>query len=260
MTNVAKGKREMIFIGVTASIVRETEKAYQVEVQYWTKADQPVKKAKMWVPKSCSKVEDGKVTQIADFILWQWEKEHLEYIKSFSSLTAAHTRIDFDIARKDELVRREKEKKAAYKKHIDDTIAKYLPTVTKSCKEMLSEYGTVAQIFGRIWKEDGIDGAFCDEFIAWGKVVNEKYGEVEGSESKYEFLQRVKNYNERERQILYHDYSHIWVFGDFRPNDSQRDFFEIKDFLIHEKFKKECAIGREFRDFLTRHYGYYSKS
>lgn len=253
MTNVAKKEREMIFVGVTASIVRETEKAYQVEVQYWTKADQPVKKAKMWVPKSCSKVEDGKVTQIADFILRQWEQEHLEYIKSFSSLTASHTRIDYDIARKEELVRREKEKQAAYKKHIDDIIAKYLPTVTESSHKMLAELGTIAQAFGRIWKEEGTDAITCDEFVAWGKDVCKKYGELEPTDEYYE---KAKKFDEKDRRFVVGYIYDTWVFGDFRADyyGKEKDFYEVKDYLIQKKFKKECDLGHQYMAFVEKLY------
>ena len=48
---------------VTTNIVKETEKAYQLNVLYWTLFDKPEKTATMWVPKSCCDIEDGKVKQ-----------------------------------------------------------------------------------------------------------------------------------------------------------------------------------------------------
>ena len=101
--------REMSYVKVSASIVKETEKAYQVEVLYWTKFDNPVKKATMWSPKSCTKTEDGKVTEIATFILNRWMEEHRNTIRNHSSYAADKMRIEWDIEYKERLMKKDAE-------------------------------------------------------------------------------------------------------------------------------------------------------
>jgi hypothetical protein len=250
MTNVAKEKREMIFVGVTASIVRETEKAYQVEAQYWTKFDQPVKKAKMWIPKSCSKAEDGKVTQIADFILREWEKERREYIKSYSSLTASYTIINWDLDRKERLAKEEAEKKAAYKKHVKETIAKYLPTVTECSHKFIRALGTIARGFGRMWKEEGADADACDEFITWGENICKKYGESYPAD---EYYQMIKKYDNKERGLVVGYAWETWIFGDFHANyyGAEKDFYEVRNDIV-KKFKDEESVLIQYKYYAER--------
>jgi hypothetical protein len=207
--------RQMSYTEVSATIIKESEKAYQAEVLYWTKFDQPVKKATMWIPKSCSKAADGKVTEIATFILNKWEEEHRKVIGRHSSYAADKMRINWDMEHKEALMKDEADERAAYKKRIEDTIAKYLPATTKASHTFIAELGMIAYTFGRIWKEEGVDAAACDEFISWGKQVCKKYGELEEPEEYYE---RAKAFDTDNRKFVLTYVYDSWVFGDFKAN------------------------------------------
>lgn len=54
---------------INATIVKESENAYQVTIEHWTSANAPIKNTTMWVPKGHCTVVDGKVTEVADWIL-----------------------------------------------------------------------------------------------------------------------------------------------------------------------------------------------
>lgn len=68
------------FIPVTADTLKETEKAYQIRVSYWTTERAPIKTADIWTPKSCVQVTDGKVSAVADWILNKWSAQRAEHI------------------------------------------------------------------------------------------------------------------------------------------------------------------------------------
>lgn len=246
-------KREMYYTKVSASIVKETEKAYQVEVLYWTQFDKPVKKAVMWCPKSCAKTEDGKVTEIADFILKRWDEEHRQTVGIHCSYAAKKMRIEWDIEWKERLMKEEADKQAAYKKHFDDTIAKYLPTAKEESHKWLNTLGMIAKAFGRIWKEEGTDAAACDEFIAWGEAVCKKYGDKRSDEDYYDL---VKAYDGKERQLVVANVYNVWILGDFHASyyGEGHDFYEVKEYLLKNKFKKERAIVDEYKEFINKLY------
>lgn len=77
-------RKNMAMTKVSATIVKETEKAYQLDVTYWTQADKPTKTANMWCPKSCCTITE-KECLVADFILNQWVEKHNEYIRQYTT-------------------------------------------------------------------------------------------------------------------------------------------------------------------------------
>lgn len=74
-----------VFTQVTTTTLKETEKAYQLRVSYWTTERAPIKTTNIWVPKSCAEVTDGKVTGIADWILNNWANQRAEYVPHSAS-------------------------------------------------------------------------------------------------------------------------------------------------------------------------------
>ena len=249
--------REMSYTKVSASIVKETEKAYQVEVLYWTKFDNPVKKATMWSPKSCTKTEDGKVTEIATFILNRWMEEHRNVIRNHSNYAADKMRIEWDIEYKERLMKKDAEEKAASRKHFDEVVAYYLPLATEASHKMMGILGMFAKTFGRIWKEEGTDAATCDEFIAWGTKVCKKYGQPHSDEEAYTSL---KNADEKARGFSVEYGWDVWVLGDFRVDPygtkQEREFYDlqVKEYIIQRYFKKETQIKKEFCDWIEKFY------
>lgn len=242
-------KREMVYTSVSAVIIKETEKAYQAEVLYWTKFDQPTKKAKMWIPKSCSKVQDNKLTEVAQFILNNWEKEHREAVECHSAYAAKRMNIEWDMEHKEALIKAKAEEDAAHKKHLEDIIAKFLPLATDGSHKMLAELGTIAQVFGRIYKENGIEAEPCDKFISWGEKVCKKYGELEPADEYYE---KAKTFDADGRRMVLHWPFDCWIFGDFHCNpygtSDERYFYSYIDYVIQKYFKKEAALIKEYKD------------
>lgn len=57
---------------VTAKVLRETEKALQLSVLYWSGRDMAAKEMIVWCPKTCCIVEKEQVTKVAEFILNKW--------------------------------------------------------------------------------------------------------------------------------------------------------------------------------------------
>ena len=99
------------FVPVTATTIKETEKAYQLRVSYWTTERAPIKTTDMWVPKSCVQVTDGKVTGIADWILNKWATQRAEYVPHSASKYNPCFDIDLYHSRKaDEKNRLQKQK------------------------------------------------------------------------------------------------------------------------------------------------------
>ena len=100
---------------VVAKTLKETEKAFQLELQYWTRFDTPIKTTKMWVPKSCCKTEGNKVVEIAEWVLNKWATEHNEYIrKNISGYAANRTSLSFNMAEKERLINNDNAKKQKY--------------------------------------------------------------------------------------------------------------------------------------------------
>lgn len=106
---------------VNATIVKETEKAYQLTIEYWTSDTAPIKNTTMWVPKSCCTVVNGQVTEIADWILNKWVADRAEYMKKNGYSTHRHS-ICFDMAEYEHIKAVKKEKQDAFRAELDETI------------------------------------------------------------------------------------------------------------------------------------------
>ena len=200
------------FVPVTANILRESAKAYQVEVSYWTSAGAPVKKAKMWAPKSCSEVKDGVVTGIADFVLAGWEKDHYEYCRQFSR---RGSEVKWDLAHREAL--REKAKKEAddYKaliKKVADFVKPYAKDEVATCAACWVVYGEYAA------KELGIEDGM--KLAEYGRELQKKYG----------VNKQVMDYCKEGIEKNHHDYKNVClilqyytvdtsILGEFRPDN-----------------------------------------
>lgn len=114
------------FIPVTADTIKETKKAYQLRVSYWTTERAPIKTADMWVPKSCTQVTDGKVSAVVDWILNKWADQRAEHI----TYRASKYSVRFDIDGYHAAVEYEKEKVRKWKDEADATVATVVEVAT----------------------------------------------------------------------------------------------------------------------------------
>lgn len=138
---------------VTTNIVKETEKAYQLNVLYWTLFDKPEKTATMWVPKSCCDIEDGKVTGIAEWILDKWVKEYNDRISYYK---ARSNRVSFDMKEKEYLMKKEEDKNAAFKAELAETLEVVSEYVKPYANLYMMEMGFVASFISKNYKGLGI--------------------------------------------------------------------------------------------------------
>lgn len=67
---------EISYTKVTAKILRIKGKAFKLNIYYWTEPDKPYSSDTIWCPKSLCKTVDDKVTEVADFILEEFVREH----------------------------------------------------------------------------------------------------------------------------------------------------------------------------------------
>lgn len=67
---------DVSYTKVTAQILQIKSKAFKLRLYYWTEPALPYSSAVIWCPKSLCKVVDDKVTEIADFILEEFIRDH----------------------------------------------------------------------------------------------------------------------------------------------------------------------------------------
>lgn len=173
------------FIPVTADTLKETEKAYQLRVSYWTTERAPIKTANIWVPKSCVQVTDGKVTSIADWILNNWANQRAEYIPHRASKYNPRFDIDGYHAR----VEAEKEKVRKWKEEVNDTVATVVEFVTPYSIDFMGELADCGHLVYDTFKNSDI---LTDEELASLKSVSDRMEKAFGKWSKADDPRAVK--------------------------------------------------------------------
>ena len=261
------------YIPVNATIVKETEKAYQLRVSYWTTERAPIKTTDMWVPKSCTEVTDGKVTGIADWILNKWADQRAEYIPYNASKYNPRFDLDGYHAR----VEAEKEKVRKWKEEADATVTTIVEFVTPYSIEFMQQTAYSGHLVYETFKNSDVLTA---EELASLKSVSDRiekaFGKftkaddqrvkkfVEEFPSKYTTLKQVVDFLQLEV-----DYPTLGVNlynSDIRrhlklPNGnpvSDDMLFNVltgyETSIVGKKFKKNFAFHKEFRSILSNLY------
>lgn len=159
---------------VSTNTLKETEKAWYLSIAYWTKAeDKKLKEAKMWVPKSCAKAENGTVTEVAEFILNKWVEEHNNYLRTFGHRLP---NISFDLAEKERLVnlakQRDEEAKEYRKNALNALYNETLPFVNK----FMSELGGYCSAYAAYYRQQNAASEdFTNRLEDLGKRINKLY-------------------------------------------------------------------------------------
>lgn len=174
---------------VNATITKETEKAYQITVEYWTTDTAPTKTASMWAPKSQCTIEDGRVTEVEDWILNQWVAKHNEFMKK-AGYSNHRNSVHFSMAEYESIRAVKKEKQDAFMAELDETITVTAEFVKPYANDYMQELAwdahfvydnykdsdiltdetkvALAEIAGEITKEFGIkaeSGDWWDSFV-----------------------------------------------------------------------------------------------
>ena len=254
------------FIPVTADTLKETEKAYQLRVSYWTAERAPIKTADIWVPKSCAQVTDGKVSAVADWILNKWATQRAEHI----TYRASKYNPRFDLAGYYAAIEYEKEKIRKWKEEADATVAAVVEFVTPYAIDFMqqctfsgllvyetfknSDILTAEELVSLKSVSDRIEKAFGK----WTKADDQKVKEaVDEFPFKYTTLKEVADF--------------LWLEVDFPtlgtniynpavhnrlklPNGnpvSENMLFNIltgyETSIVGKKFKKNFAFHKEFK-------------
>lgn len=140
---------------VNATIVKESEKAYQLTIEYWTSANTPIKNTTMWVPKSCCTVVDGRVTEIADWILNKWVADRTEYMKSRGYFNR-NSRISFSMDEYASINATAKAKQEAFRAEVQEALEATVAFVKPYADRYMSELAHDAQFIYDNYKDSGI--------------------------------------------------------------------------------------------------------
>ena len=195
------------FIPVTADTLKETEKAYQLRVSYWTTERAPIKTADIWAPKSCVQVTDGKVSAIADWILNKWAAQRAEHIPH--SAAKYNPRFDLDGYRA--AVEHEKAEVNKWKEEMEATVAVVVDFVTPYANEFMQQTAFAGHLVYDTFKNSdlltaeeltalkNISDRMEKNFGKWSKADDQNIKKfVEEFPSKYTTLKEVADFLWRE--------------------------------------------------------------
>ena len=137
---------------VNATIVKESEKAYQVTIEYWTSTNAPIKNTTMWVPKGQCTVVDGKVTEVADWILNKWAKDHADYMRR-NGYSHRDMRISFNMDEYTDINRDEKARRAAFEAETKETLEAIVTYIKPYATQYMKELAWDAQFIYENYKD-----------------------------------------------------------------------------------------------------------
>lgn len=171
-------RKDISMTQVEASVVKETEKAYQFNVSYWTQIDKPKKNAILWCPKSCCTIADDK-TFIADFILNKWTED---YVNRISVHTTRIPNVKFDVKRVEADKAYEEEKKQRENKKYEEAKEKARPIADSN----LRKCGYLCVNFNAENDDKVVNKEAVAELVEFGKKLLKKYGKPTEDEMRYD--------------------------------------------------------------------------
>lgn len=161
---------------VNTTIVKESEKAYQVKIEYWTSANAPIKNTTMWVPKGQCTVVDGKVTEVADWILNRWTKDHADYMRR-NGYGYRDMRISFNMDEYARINKDEEARQVAFDAETKETLEAIVAYIEPYATQYMKELAWDAQFIYENYKDAGILPAeVLDRIKATGDMVAKEFG------------------------------------------------------------------------------------
>lgn len=260
----------IIFTPVTADTLKETEKAYQIRVSYWTTDRAPIKTADIWAPKSCVQVTDGKVSAVADWILNKWVSEHVEYIKKHSARAAGKYNPCFDIDRYHAAAEYEKEKIRKWNEEAEATVATVVEFVTPYAIDFIQQTAYSGHLVYDTFKNSdlltaeelaslkNISDRMEKNFGKWSKAEDKNVKQfVEEFPYKYTTLKEVADFLWREVDFptlginIYNPAVHNKLKLPNGNPVSENTLFNVlrgyETSNVGKKFKKNFAFHNEFK-------------
>lgn len=150
-----KGKESIMRTKVNATITKETEKAYQITVEYWTTDTAPIKTASMWAPKSQCTIEDGRVTEVEDWVLGDWVAKHNEFMKK-AGYSNQRNSVHFSMAEYESIKATKKAKEDAFKAELNETITVTAEFVKPYADDYMQELAWDAHFIYDNYKDSNI--------------------------------------------------------------------------------------------------------
>lgn len=250
---------------VTTNIVKETEKAYQLNVLYWTFFDKPEKTATMWVPKSCCDIEDGKVTGIAEWILDKWIKDYNDRISYYRSRS---NRVSFDMEQKEYLMKKEEDKNAAFKAELAETLEVVAEYAKPYADRYMRELGFIALFISKNYT-DVIPSNILNEFENIGNKIAKEFGAITrdcyNSDKWFDYwdnkfmkcyttLESVRNFLVRELHLDYAGNAVVYDVSlyDYRltltlSNGKRIEPSMIDKIIMHDNTPEKSLLGKKFK-------------
>lgn len=177
-TNILE-EGERNYFDVTATILKETQKAYYVSVKYFTEKGLSIKEAKMWCPKSCCVIENGNVTKIADFVLNRWQQEHFNFLKSKGYKSSP---ICFDLSHLQNTLDKKKKEKDEYQTFYDEVLSKLVEDLAPIADKNIKEVGQYSKMLGLYLSFKGLAPSDkCDRLINFGDIIANEFGNAENN-------------------------------------------------------------------------------
>ena len=130
---------------VNETIIKESEKAYQATIENWTSANAPIKDTTMWVPKGQCTVVGGKVTEVADWILNRWAKDHADYMRR-NGYSHRDMRINFNMDEYTDINNDEKARQVVFEAETKETLDGIVSYIKPYAKQNKKELAWDAQI------------------------------------------------------------------------------------------------------------------
>ena len=263
-----KGKENIMKTKVNATITKETEKAYQLTVEYWPSDTTPIKTASMWVPKSQCTIEDGRVTEVEDWILGQWVAKHNEFMKK-AGYSNHRNSVHFDMAEYENIKATKKAKQAAFEAELNETLAVTAEFVKPYADDYMQELAWDARFICDNYKDSDIIANETKAALAEiAAEITKEFGiKAESGNWWDSFVEKHATF-ESVRDFLWHEVGErCGVYGvnlyDFRImcqiklNNGLRVSESMlrqaiggtvrpEDTLLAKKFKKNWAIYKKF--------------
>ena len=235
------------YTNVSCKVLKETEKAYYISIEYWTDCKKKNKETEMWCPKSCCITEQGEVKAVADFVLNRWIEERNQYMKKYTSKVY---QISFDMLEKERTINYIKERERKERERIEGIIEKVYNGVRPYVIYHIQCVGRLSLMYCSYMGKKSVS------LSKFGKMVVEDYGVCDNDNINGLTQEQVN-------AIIDYYYKNPSIFTMFFKQTSSEycsqkygfnydEFNLARQFGLDNKFKKEIDILNKFNKIINK--------